>query len=97
MQKSRIFYKNWLYLEDSPFDESKPLSGANFSSLDKGWDLSTETLIYSNEIYDWPISVTNCLFLKKTSIFKYHSQHKVSTKRIVSLSCIFVKTICAGY
>ena len=47
MQKSRIFYGNWLYQEKIPFEENTTHKKANRCSVDKGCDLSIEMLRYN--------------------------------------------------
>ena len=42
MQKSQIFYENWLYQEQRPFDVKRPLLRSNSSSINKGGELSIE-------------------------------------------------------
>ena len=44
MKKSRIFYENWLYQEQRPFEENKIVIKTNGCSLEKGCDLSIEVL-----------------------------------------------------
>ena len=90
MQKSRTLYENWLYQEQRPFEENKPIEKANCRSMDKGCELSANMLSYwLTEIR--LANLKNPLSFLKKIIFRIHSQHKLSTKRLNSLFCNYLK------
>ena len=65
----------------------KPLWRANWISKDKWYELYIEMLSYDLVEIKLADLKNLYLFLLKTSIFKVHSQQKLSTKRVDILSC----------
>ena len=63
---------------------------------DKCCDLYIEMLSYN--LTEAKIGRTQkCLFFLKTNFFKIHSEQKLSTKRVDSFSCNYLKSSCDCY
>ena len=79
-------YENWLFQEERQFEEQNHYWEQNvFQKINDV--ICIEMLSYNLTEIKFSDLKNQSLFLLKTNIFKIHSQQKLSTKRVESLSC----------